>query len=226
MDINKNIDDLRHKVQDLCQRINRDPKEIEIIAVSKTIPAEKIKNAIENGIKHIGENRVQEAWYKYQQLGKIAHWHLVGHLQTNKVKKALEIFDVIHSVDSLHLAKEINKRALEQKKKVDILVEVNTSGERTKFGVQPENTVSFIKQIAALPALNVCGLMTVGAFLPDPEKVRPCFRLLRQLKEKVQVNGLKLKYLSMGMTNDYEVAIEEGSNMIRIGRAIFGERNY
>jgi hypothetical protein len=226
MDILTNIKNIKNRVTKACNHVNRNPEEVEIIAVSKTISPEAIKIAIDNGIKHIGENRVQEAWEKYQVLGKTVRWHLIGHLQTNKVKKALQMFDIIHSVDSKHLAEEINKRALQHQKSVDVLVEVNTSAEETKFGCQPDEIIPLLKKIAPLPALNVCGLMTIGAFLPDPEDVRPCFRLLRQkLEESNQkIEGVALKYLSMGMTNDFEVAIEEGANMIRIGRAIFKER--
>ena len=179
MNVESNIINIKNRVKKACERSNRSFNEIKIIAVSKTVEAEKIKIAVANGIRHIGENRIQEAWSKFQQVGKIAKWHLVGHLQTNKVKRALDIFDVIHSVDSIHLAEEINKRALTLNKKIDVLVEVNTSGEDTKFGIDPEDVIPFVQKIAQLPSLNICGLMTIGAFLPNPEDVRPCFRLLR-----------------------------------------------
>lgn len=227
MSIEDNINSIKQRIKSSCQKSGRDANEIILVAVSKTIPAVMIKNAVEHGIAHVGENRVQEAEKKYEQLGNIATWHLVGHLQTNKVKKALQIFDFIHSVDSYHLAQEISKRAALIDRTVDCLVEVNTSGEASKFGVQPGDTLELIKKISLLPAIQINGLMTIGAFLPDPEDVRPCFKLLRKLKGEIQSNRLEnvaMKYLSMGMTNDFEIAIEEGANMVRVGRAIFGER--
>lgn len=227
MAIVDNIHSVKQRIKNTCQKIGRNENEIILIAISKTIPAEKITIAVENGIEHIGENRVQEAEKKFEQLGKIATWHLVGHLQTNKVKKALQIFDFIHSVDSYHLAQEISKRALQSGRMVECLVEVNTSEEISKFGVSPEETVELIKKISLLPGIQVKGLMTIGTFLPDPEDVRPCFKLLKDLSDEIHntgLDGVEMKYLSMGMTNDFEVAIEEGANMIRVGRAIFGER--
>lgn len=228
MGIEDNLNNVHQRIRNTCQKTGRDVIEIILIAVSKTIPVETIKLAVACGIKHIGENRVQEAQDKFRELNKIATWHLVGHLQTNKVKTALQIFDFIHSIDSYHLAQEISKRALQLGRTIDCLVEVNTSGEATKFGVSPKETVGLIKKIAPLPAVQLKGLMTIGAFLPDPEDVRPCFKLLKNLKEEVQnagVDNVEMKFLSMGMTNDFEIAIEEGANMIRVGRAIFGERH-
>lgn len=227
MSIEDNINSVKQRIKHTCQKIGRDANEIILVAVSKNVPAAAIKSAVESGIAHIGENRVQEAEKKYEQLGKIATWHLVGHLQTNKAKKALQIFDLIHSVDSYHLTREISKRAVQTNRMVNCLIEVNTSGEVSKFGIQPEDTVELMKKISLLPAIQIKGLMTIGAFFPDPEDVRPCFKLLRELKQEIQSNGLEnvdMKYLSMGMTNDFEVAIEEGANMVRVGRAIFGER--
>jgi len=228
MTIANNIINVKQRIADACRKADRAPNEVTLIAVSKSFPAGIIKTAVEHGIDHIGENRVQEAEAKFEQLGKIASWHLVGHLQTNKVKKALQIFDFIHSVDSYHLAEEISKRALQAEKEIECLVEVNTSGEETKFGISPEDTVDLIKKIALLPGIHIKGLMTIGAFLPDAEDVRPCFKMLRETRDEVQragVENVETKYLSMGMTNDFEVAIEEGANMIRVGRAIFGERD-
>lgn len=227
MSIGDNINSIKLRIDNTCNKIGRDADEVILVAVSKTVPAAIIKIAIGHGIEHIGENRVQEAEHKFDQLGKIAHWHLVGHLQSNKVKKALQIFDLIHSVDSYHLAQEISKRAVQLERTVDCLLEVNTSGEASKFGVNPEDTLELAKQISLLPAIQIMGLMTVGAFLSDPEDVRPCFKLLKEVKDEIQSKGVEhteMKYLSMGMTNDFEIAIEEGANMIRVGRAIFGER--
>jgi len=227
MSIVDNIINIKQRIQNTCHKIGRDASEITIVAVTKTVPADAIRLAVQNGIQHIGENRIQEADEKFQQLGKIATWHLVGHLQSNKVKKALQLFDVIQSVDSLHLAQEISRRIVEGQREIDCLIEVNTSEEATKYGIAVDGVLNLIKQISLLPGIRIKGLMTIGAFVPDPEQVRPGFKLLKELGNeilKAGVDKVEMKYLSMGMTNDFEVAIEEGSNMIRIGRAIFGER--
>ncbi|RMD91555.1 MAG: YggS family pyridoxal phosphate-dependent enzyme [Calditrichaeota bacterium] len=225
--IKENIEKVKEIISRACARVGRNPEEVLVVAVTKNVEVPRILEAIEAGIQVIGENRVQEALPKYQIIGNQVSWHMIGHLQTNKVKKALQFADMIQSVDSLHLAHELQKQAEKVNRDVDILIEVNTSGEPTKFGFKPEETLSAIEEISRYPRLHIKGLMTIGAFLPDPEQVRPCFVLLRQLKEQlVQKNlpAVEMKYLSMGMTDDFEVAIEEGSNMVRIGRAIFGER--
>ncbi len=224
-------DNLRHiedRIAAACARVGRDERNVSIVAVSKTVEATRIRAAVDAGISMIGENRVQEAWQKYQQLGKIASWHLVGHLQTNKVKLALEFVDVIEAIDSLHLAAEINRRAEGRQLPVEVFMEVNTSGEASKFGVAPEEAIDLAGQIAVLKNLKLTGLMTIGAFLPEPEMVRPCFTRLRRLQEQINAAGIdnvRLEHLSMGMSNDFEVAIEEGATLIRIGRALFGERS-
>lgn len=228
MNIVQNILSVKRRIKNACQRAGVDENSIILVAVSKTVPAEIIREAVAHGIAHIGENRVQEAEQKFRQLGRIATWHLVGHLQTNKVKKALQVFDLIQSLDSLHLAEEINCQALRLGRTVDCLVEVNTSGEPSKFGVAPNNCQELIAEISQLPAIHIRGLMTVGPISPDPEQVRPSFRLLRELKESIQRQNfpnVSMDYLSMGMTNDFVVAIEEGANMIRVGRAIY-EQSY
>ena len=227
MIIAKNIKNIIHRIDQACQKVNRNPKDISLIAVSKTVSSEQLKIALDSGITHIGENRIQEAEKKFSVLGKVATWHLIGHLQTNKVKKALQIFDFIHSVDSYYLAEEISRRAVQYQKNIKCFVEVNTSQEPSKFGVEPDKTLELVKRISLLPGIKIEGLMTIGAFLPDKEQVRPCFKMLRDLKEQIQQKGIdsvEMRYLSMGMTNDFEVAIEEGANMIRVGRAIFGNR--
>jgi len=219
--IKENLDNLRKRVENAAKKAGRNPDEIKIVAASKEVPAEKILEAIECGISIIGENRVQEAYEKYNKIGHLAEWHMIGHLQRNKVKKALLIFDCIQSVDSERLAQEISKRAT---KPVDIFIEVNTSLEETKYGVLPEDVIDFINKIRSLERLRIKGLMTIGPLKGDP---RPCFRKLRELRDKIMEQGFEnvdIQYLSMGMTDDFEIAIEEGSNMIRIGRAIFGER--
>jgi pyridoxal phosphate enzyme (YggS family) len=196
------------------------------VAVAKTFPPEAIREAAEAGIRDVGENRVQEASAKFQVLGRDVTWHLVGHLQTNKVKKALEIFDWIHSVDSLRLAEEISRRAERVGREVDVLVEVNVSGEPSKFGVRPSELHRLIEQVVRLPHLRLRGLMTIAPLVDDPEKARPYFAALRELRDQLLRSGVAdhLPHLSMGMTDDFEVAVEEGATMVRIGRAIFGER--
>lgn len=199
-----------------------------LIAVTKKVDIPQVEEALQAGCTVFGENRVQEAYRKLQQLAGCGSWHLIGHLQSNKVKRAVSLFDLIHSVDSLTLAHEISRRAGEAGKQQDILLQVNTSGEDSKFGVTPQQLETLVRGVAPLPHLHVCGLMTIGAFLPDPESVRPCFKLLRSLRDdiiKMNLKGVSMKHLSMGMTNDYTVAIEEGATLVRVGRAIFGERN-
>lgn len=236
MDINRdelyktlkaNFDALTERIINSCAKAKRDPKEIIIVGATKTVPYYIIEISIELGLKIVGENRVQEAAEKYQYLGNKIQWHLIGHLQTNKVKKALEIFDMIQSVDSHHLALEIEKRASVLNRSVPILIEVNTSGEASKFGVNPKDVFSLTSEILKLPHLKLQGFMTLGPGLAmqDPEHSRPCFRLLYELRAKVNKEfGLELPYLSMGMSSDFEVAIAEGSNMIRIGTLLFGKR--
>lgn len=224
-EIEENLSRLRAKIFKACEKVKRNPQEIKIVAVTKNVSVEKIEQALACGIEIIGENKVQEAQAKYDRMDKKALWHLVGHLQTNKVKKALEIFDMIQSVDSLNLAEEIDRRAKEKDKIFPILIEVNTSGEPTKYGVKPEQTENLIREMQKLENLKIRGLMTVGPASEDKQKVRQAFRQLRVIYEKlerVKIPNLHLEYLSMGMSSDFEEAIEEGSNMLRIGTAIFG----
>ncbi|HJX61680.1 MAG TPA: YggS family pyridoxal phosphate-dependent enzyme [Dehalococcoidia bacterium] len=208
---------LRQRVQRAAERARRSPAEITIVAVSKGFPPSAIDEAVVAGIADVGENRVQEAAAKIVALrGLPVTWHLVGHLQTNKAKTALELFDIIHSVDSLHLAEALSNRAL---RPLPLLLEVNAAGEASKFGLPPGEVDAAAQAIARLPRLDLRGLMTVAPFVSDPETVRPVFRELRRLRD-----ALGLPELSMGMTDDFEVAIEEGATLVRIGRAIFGER--
>lgn len=224
MSVKENIENLKRKIDDVAQRTERDPDEITIVAVTKTVPIPKIEEAITCGIRIIGENRVQEASRKFPIIGDRIHWHMVGHLQTNKAKTALEIFAMIQSLDSLKLAQEINKRTEQQ---IDCLIEVNTSKEPSKFGLVPEKIFDFYEKLKDLRKINVLGLMTIGPgwAIGDPEASRLCFRTLRELRDEMsQEYDQPFSILSMGMTSDFEVAIEEGSNMIRIGTAIFGPR--
>ena len=224
--IKNNLEIINEKIKKAALKANRSPEEIKLVAVTKTATTEQIKEAINAGVKIIGENKVQEAKEKYQILTADTEWHLVGHLQTNKVKYAIEIFDCIQTVDSIKLAKEIDKRSLQFGKTTNVLVEVNVSGEETKYGIKPEEVEPFLKEISEFSRIRVRGLMTIAPIIEeDKEEVRPYFRKLRELSEEIKsknINNLKMDYLSMGMTDDFEVAIEEGANMVRIGRGIFG----
>jgi pyridoxal phosphate enzyme (YggS family) len=208
---------VHQRVARAAERAGRSPAEVTVVAASKSFPAQAIEEAAAAGIAHIGENRVQEAAAKIPSLRHLpVTWHLVGHLQTNKAKTALELFDIIQSVDSLHLAEALSRRA---QRPVPVLLEVNVAGEASKFGFSPQETLQAAESVARLPHLNVIGLMTIAPLVSDPEEVRPVFRELRRLRDT-----LGLPQLSMGMTDDFEVAIEEGATIVRIGRAIFGER--
>jgi pyridoxal phosphate enzyme (YggS family) len=223
--IKKNLEIINEKIKNAALKVNRNPEEIKLVAVTKAATIEQIKKAISAGIKIIGENKVQEAKEKYQILSADIEWHLVGHLQTNKVKYAIEIFNLIHSVDSIKLAKEIDKRSLQFGMITNVLVEVNVSGEETKYGIKPEEVKLFLKEISEFSRIKVRGLMTIAPMAEDTEEVRPYFRKLRELFKEIKIKSIKnikMDYLSMGMTEDFEVAIEEGANMVRIGRGIFG----
>lgn len=223
--VKDNLETINKKIKEATLKVNRDPQEIKLVAVTKTATLEQIKEAINEGVKIIGENKVQEAKGKYQVLTKEVKWHLIGHLQTNKVKYAVEIFDLIHSVDSIKLAKEIDKRSVQFKKTIDVLIEVNISGEETKYGYNPEKVEAFLKEISEFSGIRVRGLMTIAPISKNKEEVRPYFRRLRELSERIRdknIKNIKMDYLSMGMTDDFEIAIEEGANMVRIGRGIFG----
>jgi len=196
------------------------------------VPLARILEARDAGITRFGENRIQEAIKKFGQHRQnfsdpAVELHLVGHLQTNKVRKALDLFDTIQSVDSMHLAEALSRIAKESNHTIPILLEVNTSGEASKFGIPPEQTLELVRRAAPLPGIEIRGLMTVGAWLPNPEDVRPCFRMLRELRDRIKaerIPNVGMGSLSMGMTNDFEVAIEEGATIVRIGTAIFGPR--
>ena len=223
--IKNNLEIINEKIKKAALRASRNPEKIKLVAVTKTATIEQIIEAISAGVKIIGENKVQEAKEKYQILSADIEWHLVGHLQTNKVKYAIEIFDLIHSVDSIKLAKEIDRRSLQFGMITNVLVEVNVSGEETKYGIKPEEVEPFLKEISEFSRIKVRGLMTIAPIAEDQEEVRPYFRKLRELSEEIKsqhIKNVKMDYLSMGMTEDFEVAIEEGANIVRIGRGIFG----
>ncbi len=226
--IRENFLRMQERITAAAERVGRDGRAVQIVAVSKTKPVIQILEAIDAGVTDIGENRVQEAVGKYDQIDRPAKWHLVGHLQRNKVRQALPIFDLVHSVDSLRLLAEIDRRSAQLDCQTEVLVQVNTSGEPSKYGLVPDAVFDFIENALDYAHVRIKGLMTIGAFLPDPEAVRPSFVLLRTLQEKIgeqRFEGVEMEYLSMGMTNDFEVAIEEGANLVRIGTAIFGERD-
>jgi pyridoxal phosphate enzyme (YggS family) len=217
-DITQNLKAVKKRVAAACQKVGRSPDEVTIIAVSKTKPYLTVEAAFEAGATHFGENRIQEAEEKIAKLSHISPtWHLIGHLQTNKVKTAVQIFDVIHSVDSVKLAEVISKQA---DKEIEILLQVNVAQEDTKGGFTVAELPEALKAVSELPNIRVQGLMTVAPWVNDAEEVRPVFKRLKELGD-----SLELKHLSMGMTDDYEVAIEEGATMVRIGRAIFGARS-
>ena len=219
MDIEANIREVRRRMALACERSRRSVDEITLVAITKGFEAPVVRAAFDSGIKDFGENRVQEAEEKIAQLKDLrpaVTWHMVGHLQSNKARVAVELFDIIHSVDSIKLAEILNRRA---EKPLPVLLEVNVSGEVTKAGFSLGELAAAAKEIGQLPNIKLIGLMTVAPFVPDPEAVRPVFRELRELRD-----SMGLKQLSMGMTDDFEVAIEEGATMLRIGRAIFGNR--
>jgi PLP dependent protein len=221
----ENVQKLRQRIVSHCTRVGRNPAEVILIAVSKTVSVELLRKAVDAGIYDIGENYVQEMEQKHDALqNEKIRWHFIGHLQTNKVKYIIEWIHLIHSVDSLALGQEISKRAERAKRTVDILVEVNTSGEENKFGVSPLLTCALVKDLVQLPNINIAGLMTMGPFFPNPEDSRPAFRTLRELKQIIERDGIPLRHLSMGMSNDFEIAIDEGATIVRVGTAIFGPR--
>jgi pyridoxal phosphate enzyme (YggS family) len=198
---------------------------VTIVAAGKTVPAERLETALAEGISIIGENRVQEAVQKYGRIGGRAHWHMIGHLQRNKVKQALEVFEMVQSIDRVETAAEIEKRA---QNPIDILVEINSSGEESKSGVHPDNVFQLIDRLLGFKMLNIRGLMTIGPFTEDEEMIRNSFSLTRKKYEELsqRYEGLQIDTLSMGMSGDYRIAIEEGSNMVRLGTALFGARRY
>jgi len=213
-----------------AKKAGRNPNDITLIAVSKTVESPKVREALEAGINNLGENRVQELIKKYEDLKDTdIKWHMIGHLQKNKVKYIIDKTVLIHSVDSLSLAEEIDKRAKNRGLVANVLIELNIGEEESKFGIKEENIYDFIKSLENFENIRVLGLMTVAPFCENPEDVRWVFKKMKDIYDKISTMNLKnaeMKYLSMGMTNDFEVAIEEGSNMIRIGTAIFGARKY
>ena len=227
--LRENLQEVEQRIADACRRAGRKREEVTLIAVSKTKPAEMLKEAYDLGVRVFGENKVQELTEKYDLLPDDIRWHMIGHLQTNKVKYLIGKTELIHSVDSLKLAKVIEKESEKKECITDILVEVNVAEEESKFGLKMEEVIPFIENAAQFPHINVRGLMTIAPFVENPEKNRTIFADLHKLyvdiKEK-NIDNDTVSILSMGMTNDYEVAIEEGATMVRIGTGIFGARDY
>ena len=230
MSIKENIDSIMKKIDTACKKTGRNPKDITLLAVSKTVESDRAKEAVEAGIKNLGENKVQELIKKYEELKDIdVKWHMIGHLQKNKVKYIIDKNILIHSVESLSLAEEINKRAKNSNLTADVLIELNIGEEESKFGINEDNVYDFIRSMEQFENIRVLGLMTVAPFCENPEDVRWVFKTMKNIYSKISIMNLRnteMKYLSMGMTNDFEIAIEEGSNIIRIGTAIFGARKY
>lgn len=224
--IPKNIASVRERIERASRRVGRDPREITILAAIKSVDIKKVQDVVKVGIKALGENYVQEAKKKIEHIkkGKDVRWHFIGHLQKNKAKDAAALFDVIETIDSASLAKELNKRA---KEKIDVLIQVNLAKEKTKGGVNEHEALGLAREIAKLENLSLKGLMTIPPFFENPEMVRPYYTELRRLAEKIRrenIPGVAMKDLSMGMSHDFEIAIEEGATIIRVGTAIFGER--
>lgn len=225
-EIAKNLQQVKERIERAAARSGRDPGGIRLIAVTKTVSIERIKEAMEAGATIFGENYIQEARQKIEEIGQAGiQWHFIGHLQTNKAKYAVRLFDVIHSVDSIKLARELDTRALAEGKSVDCLIEVHLSQEESKFGISEERVPELAHEMTGLKNISLRGLMTMPPYFDDPELSRPYCIALRRLKETIERNNIPLQELSMGMTTDFEVAIEEGATMIRVGRAIFGERS-
>ena len=225
MGLAENLASIQQRIITACERAGRDPSSVNLMAVTKTHPPEMVQPAADAGIVLFGENKIQEAKAKIPQCSGKLRWHFIGHLQSNKARDAVELFEMIQSVDSLPLAQEINKRCEQSGKRMTVLLEVNLAGEASKFGYAPQRLLAELNDLNALPRLEIHGLMTVPPWKPVAEQVRPFFRAARELKQRCEeALGAPLPHLSMGMSGDFEVAIEEGATIVRIGTALFGER--
>ena len=227
--LKENLINVENNITKACEKAGRNRSAVTLIAVSKTKPVEMLQEVYDQGIRYFGENKVQEMCDKMEVMPKDINWNMIGHLQTNKVKYIVGKTSLIHSVDSLKLAEEIQKQAIKNNVVVDILVEVNIANEETKFGISKEETIQMVKDIAKLDHIRIKGLMTIAPFVENPEDNRLYFREIKQLSVDINnqnIDNVCMDILSMGMTGDYMVAIEEGSTMVRVGTGIFGERNY
>lgn len=226
-----NLNVILKRIENACINAGRNPKEVKLLMATKTVSTNKIKIALQTGQTLIAENKVQEVKEKYEDLKNIPHTsHFIGHLQTNKIKDILKYgVQCVQSVDRLDLAEKLHQKLLAEEREMDILIQVNTSNEESKFGVSPENTLDLVKEISTLSTLKIKGLMTIGLFSSDEERVRTCFQLLKSLQQKItnlNLPNVEMKELSMGMSGDLEIAIQEGATIVRVGTAIFGERIY
>ena len=225
MDLAANLAALRARLAAACARAGRDAASVTLLAVSKFQPPEAVRAALDAGLVHFGESRVQEAKAKIPLCPGRARWHMIGHLQSNKCRDAVALFELVQSVDSLALAQELDRQCEKAAKTLPVLLEVNVAGEASKFGYAPARMLAEFRELSALPRLEVHGLMTIAPYTPTPERVRPVFRRLRELRgECEQILGAPLPHLSMGMSGDFEIAIEEGATIVRVGTALFGER--
>jgi pyridoxal phosphate enzyme (YggS family) len=222
--IRENLLRVMERMEKAARKVGRDPNEIKLVAVSKTVEVARVKEAIEAGVSILGENYVQEAEKKIDEIGHPISWHFIGHLQSNKAKYAIRLFDMIHSLDSIPLAEELNRRAEQMDRVIKVMVEVNLSKEATKFGTDEEKVLNLAKRIQSSKHLSLEGLMTMPPYFDSPEMSRPYYVALRELKERMTKEGIPMKELSMGMSNDFEIAIEEGATYVRVGTAIFGPR--
>jgi pyridoxal phosphate enzyme (YggS family) len=222
--IKENLLRVMERLEKAAQRSKRDPSEIKLVAVSKTVEAARIKEAIEAGVSILGENYVQEAKRKIEEIGRSVAWHFIGHLQSNKAKYVVYLFDMIHSLDNIPLAEELSRRAEQADRMIKVLMEINLSGEATKFGTDEGEILNLARRILQLSHLSLEGLMTMPPYFDSPEMSRPYYVKLRELKERLVREGIPMKELSMGMSNDFEIAIEEGATYVRVGTAIFGPR--
>lgn len=226
-----NLNVILKRIENACINAGRNPKEVKLLMATKTVSADRIKIALQTGQTLIAENKVQEVKEKYEDLKNIPHTsHFIGHLQTNKIKDILKYgVQCVQSVDRLDLAEKLHQKLLAEEREMDILIQVNTSNEESKFGVSPDNTLDLVKEISTLSTLKIKGLMTIGLFSSDEERVRTCFQLLKSLQQKItdlNLPNVEMKELSMGMSGDLEIAIQEGATIVRVGTAIFGERIY
>ncbi|MCI5517374.1 YggS family pyridoxal phosphate-dependent enzyme [Roseburia sp. MUC/MUC-530-WT-4D] len=227
--LKENLQSVEENIKKACEEAGRKREEVTLIAVSKTKPVEMLQEIYDQDIRDFGENKVQEMCDKMEVLPKDIKWHMIGHLQTNKIKYIIGKTELIHSVDSLHLAQEISKQAVKHNVQADILIEINIANEETKFGIDAGDTIQLVREIAELPNIHIKGLMTIAPFVENPEDNRLYFRRIHQLSvdiTKENIDNVSMDVLSMGMTGDYMVAIEEGATMVRVGTGIFGERNY
>ena len=227
--LKENLQSVEENIKKACEEAGRKREEVTLIAVSKTKPVEMLQEIYDAGSRDFGENKVQELCVKYDQLPQDIRWHMIGHLQRNKVKYIVDKVALIHSVDSLKLAEEISKEALKKQVQVPILIEVNVAGEDTKFGVKPTETEELVRQISLLEGIHIKGLMTIAPYVDNPEENRQYFAQLKQLAVDINhknIDNVNMNVLSMGMTGDYMVAIEEGASYVRVGTGIFGERQY